>query len=179
MPYGDTQKYGNGKIPVEGNACLWYNSDVAAKAGLRLCRRGKFMRNKSKLNKIKQNNRKPAADVPAEWFYMSAAECSAGAIKEVLADTACEVEYWEAAQVLEIVLGEGSSMDVEVLEPDFQDEYSNAFLAEHRIRFLCSVTLKPEDYDKAREVMEHISSKIGGFFCGDTEDFTPVVGEME
>lgn len=88
---------------------------------------GEFMKNKSKLNKIKQNNRKPAIDVPAQWFYMSAAECTAGAIREALADTACEVEYWEAAQVLEIVLGEGSSMDVEVLEPDFQDEYSNAF----------------------------------------------------
>lgn len=137
------------------------------------------MKNKSKLNQIKQSNRKKAAEVPAQWFYMSAAESSAAAIKEALADTACAVEYWEAAQVLEIVLGEGSSMDVEVLEPDFQDEYSNAFLTEHRIRFLCDVTFKPEDYDKAREVMEHICGRIGGFFCGDTEDFTPVVGEME
>lgn len=137
------------------------------------------MKNKSKLKQIQQSSRKKAAEVPAQWFYMSAAESSAAAIKEALADTACEVEYWEAAQVLEIVLGEGSSMDVEVLEPDFQDEYSNAFLTEHRIRFLCDVTFKPEDYDKAREVMEHICGRIGGFFCGDTEDFTPVVGEMK
>lgn len=134
------------------------------------------MKNKSKLSKIKQNNRRPVPDVPAEWFYMSDAEITVGELKDALADTDYEVEYWEAAQVLEILLGENSSMDVEVLEPDLGDGESNAYLAEHQVKFLCSVTIKPESYEKAKGVMEHICTKLGGFFCGDTEDFTPMIG---
>lgn len=125
---------------------------------------------------INQKNKAPAADVPEGWFYMSDADMTAAAIREALADTAYEVEYWEDAQVLEIALGEGSSMDVEVIEPRLGEEEGDAFLEEHQVKFLCYVTFQPEDYEAAKAVMEHICGRIGGFFCGDTEDFTPVVG---
>lgn len=125
---------------------------------------------------INQKNRAPVADVPEGWFYMSGTDMTAAAIKEALADTAYEVEYWEAAQVLEIALGEGGSMDVEALEPRLGEDEGDAFLERHQVKFLCYVTFQPEDYEAARAVMEHICGRIGGFFCGDTEDFTPVVG---
>ncbi len=128
----------------------------------------------------KQNNRNiqtPAADVPADWFYMSGAEMTAAALKEALADTAFQVEYWEAAQVLEIALGESRSMDVEVMEPRLGEKAADAFLDEHQVKFLCYITFHTEDYEAAKSVMEHICGRLGGFFCGDTEDFTPVIGD--
>lgn len=107
---------------------------------------------------------------------MSDTDMTAAAIKEALADTAYAVEYWEDAQVLEIVLGERSSMDVEVMEPHLGEEEGDAFLEKHKVQFLCYVTFPTETYEAAKSVMEHICDGIGGFFCGDTEDFTPMIG---
>ena len=36
------------------------------------------------------------------------------------------------------------------------------------------VTFKLETYEEAKLVMRKIMEKTGGFFCGDTEDFTPM-----
>ncbi len=114
-------------------------------------------------------------DVLTEWFYMSDREMKAAALKEALEDMACQVEYWEEAQVLEIGLEGGGALDVEVIKPRLGEAGADAFLEEHQVRFLCYITFLPEHYEAARAVMEHISGRIGGFFCGDTEDFTPVI----
>lgn len=126
-----------------------------------------------------QNPQAPVVDVPVDWFYMSDQEMTAAALKEALADTAYKVEYWEEAQVLEIALGEGGCLDVEVMEPCLGEEEADAFLKEHQVKFLCYITFQSEDYGAVRSVMEHICGKIGGFFCGDTEDFTPVIKGRE
>jgi len=122
-----------------------------------------------------QNMQASVADVPTDWFYMSDTEMTAAAIKEALSDTTYPVEYWEAAQVLEISLGEGGSLDVEVMEPRLGEKDADAFLEKHQVKFLCYITFQPEAYRAARSVMGHICGRIGGFFCGDTEDFTPVI----
>ncbi len=132
------------------------------------------MKKRAKNNNMKKN-RMPGVNMPDGWFYMSDKELTAAAVKEALDDAEYGVEYWEEAQVLEIVLGERSSMDVEVLAPRLGEEEADAFLDSHRVRFLCYVTFQPEEYENVKAVMEHICGRIGGFFCGDTEDFTPVV----
>lgn len=126
-----------------------------------------------------QNLQASAADVPSDWFYMSDQEMTAAVLKEALADTSYQVEYWEDAQVLEIALREGGCLDVEVMEPRLGEKDADAFLDEHQVKFLCYVTFQPEDYGDARSVMEYICGRLGGFFCGDTEDFTPVIGAQE
>ncbi len=133
------------------------------------------MKNRAKNNNMKKN-KISVTNTPEGWFYMSDADITAAAIKEALADTAYAVEYWEDAQVLEIVLGEHSSMDVEVIEPHLGEEEGDAFLEKHKVQFLCYVTFPTEAYEAAKSVMEHICGGIGGFFCGDTEDFTPMIG---
>ena len=114
------------------------------------------------------------SDVPSNWFYMSENEIGVADIKTQLDKIELKTEIWEEAGVLEIILGEAGSMDMEEIEDDFEDEYSRAFLEEHQVKSLFYVTIKPEVYDKAKEVMEVICGKLGGFFCGDTEDFTPI-----
>ena len=49
------------------------------------------------------------------------------------------------------------------------------YLKENEIHAVAAVTIRPEDYEKAKEVMLYIIEKLGGYFCGDTADFTPVV----
>ena len=46
--------------------------------------------------------------------------------------------------------------------------------AEHQVKTVFLVTFKPETYEEAKKVMRRIMDKTGGFFCGDTEDFTPM-----
>lgn len=127
---------------------------------------------KSGFKNEKEAVKKP--DVPSNWFYMSENEIGVVDIKTQLDKIELETEIWEEAGVLEIILGEAGSMDMEAIEDDFEDEYSRAFLEEHQVKSLFYVTIKQEVYDKAKEVMEAICGKLGGFFCGDTEDFTPI-----
>lgn len=133
------------------------------------------MKNKSKLNKIRQSGGQ-APKVPAEWLYLLPEPADMRKIYELFReDLPWKAEYWEEAQVLEIELPEAGSVDLERMEPDLGDEAGNAFLREHGIRDAFAVTIVPEDYEKARKVMEMLAERIGGFFCGDTEDFEPQV----
>ena len=46
--------------------------------------------------------------------------------------------------------------------------------AGHQVKTVFLVTFKLETYEEAKLVMRKIMEKTGGFFCGDTEDFTPM-----
>lgn len=138
---------------------------------------------KHKNNKTGKNNKKniqKATDFkptyPLHWYYMATKEISVKQLQEALNDTSYETEIWEAAGVLEVEIAEKASMDFEECEPDLRDEYSNDFLKEHGVQALFFVTLPKTDFEALKKVMEQIVEKNGGFFCGDTEDFTPMIG---
>ena len=62
------------------------------------------MKNKSKLKKIREKNH-GAADAPKEWFYMQQKEITVRDIADALQEEAdLELEIWEAAGVLEVVI---------------------------------------------------------------------------
>lgn len=142
------------------------------------------MKNKSKLKKqstgskpqiVKKPVKKEIPAVPAEWLYLSEQKITVRDIADAFADSNVLVELWEEAGVAEVVLDEKNSMDVEWTEPDLGDEESNAFLEEKQAKSLFFVTVPPESFELARACMVKIIEKNGGLFCGDTEDFTPVV----
>ena len=54
-------------------------------------------------------------------------------------------------------------------------EYCDAYLLHNGIRTVFAATIRPEDYEKAKEIMLFITQKLGGYFCADTADFKPVV----
>lgn len=96
-------------------------------------------------------------------------------LKEAIKDhPGIELELWETAGVLEIVIPEKRSMDVEQIPVELGDEYSNAFLKERGTRSLFAVTIDPENAACVTEIMDKIVARLGGYFCGDTPDFTPV-----
>lgn len=131
------------------------------------------MKNKAKLKQIKvKKNTKPT--VPAEWLYMTEREIT---VRDIAAsfEQPEMVEIWEAAGVAEVILSEKASMDMEMTETDLGDEESNRFLQEHDVKTLFLVIIPPVEYESAKACMLKIMERNGGFFCGDTDDFTPVV----
>ena len=109
-----------------------------------------------------------------DWLYFLPKEITVREIYEIVKDS-YEVEIWEAAGILEINIGEGSSVDVEAAAIHPKDTQTGEFAEKNGCPYVFLVTFKPEDYDRAKAVMEMMLQGAGGFFCGDTEDFTPVL----
>ena len=60
--------------------------------------------------------------------------------------------------MLEVELPEAGSVDFEDLEGTLGDEESDAWLQEQQIHTVFAVTIRPDDYELAKKVMEHIVS---------------------
>ena len=133
------------------------------------------MKNKSKLKKIKE--KKPtAAKLPSQWLFVAKEEVTARDVKVSREDyEGVELEIWDAAGIVEVVLSDGKSIDFEQTEVDLHDEYSNEFLAKQQAKALFYVTIHPDSAELVKPVMKHVLAKIPGVFCGDTDDFSPFV----
>lgn len=134
------------------------------------------MKNKSKLQKIKQV-RAGEKTHPKEWLYLNENVVTPRNVAEIFAeDETMASQLWEDVGVVEIELpGEAKSLDMEVTATDFEDEFSNEYLTKNHIQSVFLVTIVPEDYESAKAAMKKITAALGGYFCGDTPDFTPVV----
>ena len=132
------------------------------------------MKNKSKLKKIKNPTK---TNCPKEWLYLNPAEVTPRQIAEVFEkEDRFAAQLWEEAGVVEIELGENAkSIDMEKTGADLGDEDSNQYLMERNIISVYLVTIVPEDERIAYEAMRCVTATLGGYFCGDTEDFTPVI----
>ena len=131
------------------------------------------MKSKAKLNKIKNANT-VKRDLPPGWIIMSRNEITVADIKDIVGDD-YDIEIWTEVGVLEIAIGEKSSVDIEAFDADPRDEYSCDYIAKNGIKGLFYVSFRPEDYNAAEKIMKKIAAGIDGFVCGDTEDFTPVI----
>ena len=120
----------------------------------------------------KRENKKT---IPGDWLYMTPEDVNIRQLKDALEEASYEVEIWEDAGVLEILLKEKSSMDVETASIHPKDTITQQFANAHQVKNVFLVTFQPDDYEDAERVMKTVTEKLGGFFCGDTEDFTPVV----
>ena len=129
------------------------------------------MKNKSKLMKIKQANRENPK-VVSEWLYINEKEIAFKDLKNVFGkEDNVNVEIWEDAGICELELTEAKSIDLELGEVDAEDP----FLTEHHAKTLFFVTIVPEFYEKDAVVMKKIVDSLGGFFCGNTAEFEPVI----
>jgi len=126
-------------------------------------------------NKTAQEKKKKA-DVPGEWLYFAPEAVDVRQIADVL-DGTCELEIWQEAGVLEIMYGGESSMDMEEGTIHPKDQVTAAFAEEHDCDRVYLVTFSAEEYEKVLPAMRHILQECGGIFCGDTEDFKPILTE--
>lgn len=117
-------------------------------------------------------NSKPA--IPGEWLYLNKDGSTVRQIATAL-EAEYEIEIWEDAGVLEVVLADGGSMDVEHTKIHPKDEMTRAFVEKEGYSEVFLVTFLPEEYLSVEKVMHKIMQVCGGMFCGDTEDFNPVI----
>ena len=123
--------------------------------------------------------KKQGPKVSGEWLYLSEGEVKLRQIYELLKDSQWNAEYWDEAEVLEVELPEAGSVDFEDLEGTLGDEESDAWLQEQQIHTVFAVTIRPDDYELAKNVMEHIVSLVGGYFCADNETLQPRIPAAE
>lgn len=126
--------------------------------------------------KRQRETRTGKATVPGEWLYLTKAGIQVREIADALSGT-CETEIWEDAGVLEILLAEGNSVDIEHVRVHPKDELTRAFIQKVDCEEVFLVTFAPEEYERVKELMKKIMAACGGLFCGDTEDFSPIVRE--
>lgn len=112
--------------------------------------------------------------ITGDWFFMSPEEINVRTIYDILKDTNT-MEIWEAADILEIELSEKESIDFEPLKPYFKDKEGDAFLKDNQIKTLFMVTFPPVKFPVVKEIMHKILAQCDGFFCADSDDFTPMV----
>lgn len=124
---------------------------------------------------IKKLLKKPAkTSISVDWFYMNEGELTVRNLYEALASYSekLDLEIWEDLGILEVVLTEKTSLDVVTLKPVFKDKEGDEFLKQNHIHTLLAATFQSEDYEVCKNLMKHIVSQIGGFFCEDTPDFS-------
>lgn len=114
------------------------------------------------------------AVVPGEWLYLTKEGVTVRQIEQAI-DTSYEMEIWEEAGVLEVAFAETSSMDFEHAKIHPKDELTRAYVEKEGCTEVFLVTFAPEEYERAKGIMKQIIKACGGLFCGDTEDFMPVV----
>ena len=127
-----------------------------------------------KVSVSKQDKKLAVLKMPGEWLYLNKEELPLRKIYELFNEVQT-AEYWEAAGVLEISLPESGTLDMEDLEGTLGDDESDAYLLQNGIHTVFAATIRPDDYEKAKEIMLFITKKCGGYFCADTADFKPVV----
>ncbi len=136
------------------------------------------MSKKIKGKKVSKNipkNKTMHPDMPKEWLYMLPEDRTLREMYEVA--RACkewEAEYWEEAKALEIAVPEAGSVDIECIEAE---EELLSYMREKKSEKVYAVTVVPEYWERARAVMQYLMAHLGGFFCGDTEDFKPEISK--
>ena len=114
--------------------------------------------------------------MPEEWLYLAEDEITPAQIYGLFAEEkSWKAEYWEEAEVVEIELPEAGSVDMENLGGASEDEVMEAYMKDRSLHTAYAVTIRPDDFEEAKKVMEYISSHLGGYFCGDTDDFQPEI----
>lgn len=137
---------------------------------------GRMKQNKKKNKKPFVQKKVNSAIRIKDWFYMNDKRITVTDIDECMQDADnVNIEIWKDAGIAELALEDGHSIDMEMGEAQFSDEYSDAYLKEHGIQTLFYVTIAPDFYANAEPVMKELVRRLGGFFCADTDDFKPVV----
>ncbi len=124
---------------------------------------------------MKKKKKGPKITGPLGWYFMNEKEITVSHIKDVLDPDQYDIEIWKEARVLEIGIEDKLSMDIEQLDTDLKDEYSNQYLEKHHIASVFYISFRPDAYEKCQGLMQEILKGLGGRICGDTEDFTPVL----
>lgn len=84
------------------------------------------------------------------------------------------VELWNEMSVIELVLNNQNSVDLEAIDADFKSPSDAAFVKNRAIKTIYAISLNEADLPVVTSYFEQLVTKYSGFVCADSEDFTPV-----
>ena len=129
--------------------------------------------------KIKKPFKKTIPAVPEDYFLMLPVNTTAEDIKDALSSIHTDVEIWPEVEVLEVILAEKLSMDIEKADMDLDDETILSFAEKENKPSIFYLTLRAEGYEKGLPLMKRIVQELDGVIVADTEDLTPVIRPEE
>lgn len=113
-----------------------------------------------------------------DLYYMNSCELSVKTICDGVLQSRPEledsIECWEEASVVEFLVGEDSSIDMEMLELS-RDELEDEFLSANKIVCAYSVHTDTSQLQEVKAIFEVLVGKCGGMLCSDTADFYPIL----
>ena len=113
-----------------------------------------------------------------DLYYMMPESIGAKELADALvrANSAYEekIECWEEAGVLELLLEEESSIDMEMLELS-EEELEDEFLQKNQVKGVYLVHTDSQKMDDVKKVVTILMERFGGLLCSDTKDFMPII----
>jgi len=110
-----------------------------------------------------------------DLLYMTPSTITAKDIADFLKDSeGIIIELWEAMNVLEIELSNGSSIDFEPLQTTFKDPSDAAYIKNRNIKTIFALQLCEDDFQIVTPYLESLAAQFSGFVCADSENFQPI-----
>lgn len=126
-------------------------------------------------NKPTNKTIKKSQEKTLELYYMTQKEITVKQLLEkVEQDANTVVQIWDEIGVGSIEFGETESVDFIMCNDVFEFEEDLEFLKKHAIKTSFEVSLEDKNKNAAAKWFLAIIEQHGGFFCTDSDDFTPV-----
>lgn len=125
--------------------------------------------------KMKKTISRVNAVIPDNWILLLPAGISVREMKEALQGDHPDIEIWPEAGILEIIVADKLSIDIEKAEEDFKDAEVRHCAEEKSLPSVFYLTLKTEGYEAGLPFIKKLINAFGGLLLGDTEDLMPRV----
>lgn len=110
-----------------------------------------------------------------DLLYMTPLSITAKDIAALFGSTyGLTVELWAEMDVLELILPNQNSIDIESIDAVLQNPSDVAFMKNRGIKTIFAINLCKDDLPEATPYFDQLVAKYSGFVCADSEDFTPV-----
>ena len=114
----------------------------------------------------KHKKKKSPSYQPMGWYYMCKDDITVDniieAIKEITDQAGYELEVWREVGVIEIVIEEKKSMDIEQCELDLGDEFSNEYIEDYGAKSLFYISFAKDIYKKCEPILLALESNTNG-----------------
>ena len=90
-----------------------------------------------------------------------------------------EIHIWPELDIMEFVLSDETTVDVETMTDYINDEEDKKFLEEQQIISVYAVTLLESTMESFLPYVKALIKEFGGFLCTDSDDFTPYLCGQE
>lgn len=113
-----------------------------------------------------------------DMYYMLPKEAGAKELSEAVLElnpayAEC-LECWEEAGVLELSVGEESSIDMEMLELS-EEELQDEFLQAYKIVAVYQIHTDSLQMEVVKKLFAGLVGRFGGLLCSDSKDFMPII----